>query len=186
MDDPLSAVPVLESPRLHLRTLCRDDIPRVYALYSDPRSMRYWSFAAWTELEQAQEWFARQQRFCAQEEVWPWAVTRREDGLLIGQFTLFAVNRLQRRAEIGYMLDPLHWGQGYAQEAARLVLAYALDALELARIEADIDPRNAASCRLVERLGFRHEGHLRERWRVGGEVTDTALYGLLAREFVRA
>ena len=186
MHDRLSAVPVLESPRLRLRTLDRGDLDRIYALYSDARALRYWSFPAWTAPQQAQEWFQRQQALCAQEEVWPWAVVRREDDLLIGVFTLFAVNRLQRRAEFGYLLDSAHWGRGYAQEAARLVLAYAFDALELARIEADIDPRNEASCRLVERLGFRREGLLRERWHVAGEITDTAFYGLLAREFLRA
>lgn len=185
MHDLLCAVPVLESPRLQLRTITRGDLDRIYALYSDPRSMRYWSFPAWTELQQARDWFQRQQDFCTQEEVWPWAVVRREDDRLIGLFTLFAVNRLQRRAEFGYLLDSAQWGHGYAQEAARLVLAYAFDALELARVEADIDPRNIASCRLVERLGFQREGLLRERWHVAGETTDTAFYGLLAREFLR-
>ncbi|MCQ4165708.1 GNAT family N-acetyltransferase [Tahibacter harae] len=185
MHDLLCAVPVLESPRLQLRSIDRGDLDRIYALHSDPRAMRYWSFPAWTAPQQARDWFLRQQHFCAQEEVWPWAVVRREDDRLIGLFTLFAVNRLQRRAELGYLLDSAHWGRGYAQEAARLVLAYAFDALELARVEADIDPRNSASCRLVERLGFQREGLLRERWHVAGEIADTAFYGLLAREFLR-
>lgn len=64
------------------------------------------------------------------------------------------------------------------------MLTYGFDVLQLARIEADIDLRNEPSCRLVERLGFRREGLLRERWHVNGEITDTALYGLLKREFV--
>jgi RimJ/RimL family protein N-acetyltransferase len=55
--------------------------------------------------------------------------------------------------------------------------------LQLHRLEADIDPRNLASARSLERLGFQKEGHLRERWIVEGEVSDTALYGLLATEW---
>lgn len=58
----------------------------------------------------------------------------------------------------------------------------AFGALELRRIEADIDPRNAASCRLVERLGFIREGLLRARWNVAGEICDSAIYGLLAQD----
>jgi len=57
--------------------------------------------------------------------------------------------------------------------------------LGLRRVEADIDPRNARSAKILERLGFIREGYLRERWVVGGEISDTALYGLLAREFIQ-
>ena len=52
-------------------------------------------------------------------------------------------------------------------------------------MEADIDPRNHASARSLERLGFTREGLLRERWIVKGEVSDTALYGLLQREWIK-
>lgn len=185
MSDTLSPVPVLETARLRLRTIRRDDLDAIYRLHSDSRAMRYWSFAAWTDRQQAHDWFEQRQRLGEREEVWPWAVTLRDDDTLCGGVTLFAVNRAQFRAEVGYQLQPSHWGQGYAQEALRAVLTYGLDALDLARIEADIDPSNEPSCRLVERLGFRREGLLRERWHVNGEVTDTALYGLLKREFVR-
>ncbi|MGH8084295.1 MAG: GNAT family N-acetyltransferase [Lysobacter sp.] len=102
---------------------------------------------------------------------------------LIGATTLFAINHAQGRAEVGYALRASHWGRGLAQEALRLVLVHAFDTLVLRRIEADIDPRNGASCRLVERMGFVREGLLRDRWEVGGEASDSALYGLLARDW---
>ncbi|HSX59569.1 MAG TPA: GNAT family N-acetyltransferase [Tahibacter sp.] len=186
MSDSLSAVPLLETPRLRLRTVQRSDLDAIYRLHSDSRAMRYWSFPAWTERRQANDWFEQRQRLAEREEVWPWAITLNPgDDTLVGIVTLFAVNRGQQRAEAGYQLDPSHWGQGYAQEALRAALGYGFDALELRRVEADIDPRNEPSCRLVERLGFRREGLMRERWRVNDEITDTAFYGLLAREFVR-
>jgi RimJ/RimL family protein N-acetyltransferase len=68
-------------------------------------------------------------------------------------------------------------------EALQEVLRYAFETLDLNRLEADIDPRNLASARTLERLGFQKEGHLRERWIVSGEVSDTWLYGLLRREW---
>jgi RimJ/RimL family protein N-acetyltransferase len=115
----------------------------------------------------------------------PWAIATPADDQLVGTVTLFALDALQGRAEIGYSLDPKLQGQGIASEALRLALGHALDTLRLRRVEADVDPRNAPSCRLLESLGFRLEGLLRARWRVAGEICDTALYGLLAAEFVR-
>lgn len=185
MSDALNAVPLLQTPRLRLRTITRSDIDAIYRLHADPRAMRYWSFPAWTDPQQALDWFEQRRHHAEREESWPWGLSLIDADELIGIVTLFAVNRMQRRAEVGYQLHPSYWGRGYAQEALRAALAYGFDALELNRVEADIDPRNQASCRLVERVGFRREGLLRERWHVNGEITDTALYGLLAREFVR-
>ena len=87
-----------------------------------------------------------------------------------------------RRCEIGYALGAAHWGRGLAQEALALALEQAFGVLGLNRIEADIDPRNLASVRLVEALGFRREGELRARYHVGGEIQDSLIYGLLASD----
>ena len=65
------------------------------------------------------------------------------------------------------------------QETLKAVLNYAFDVLNLHRIEADVDPRNDASVRTLERLGFQREGYLRERWQVNGEIQDAFFYGLL-------
>ena len=89
----------------------------------------------------------------------------------------------QPRAEIGYILGREHWGRGYAAEAQRRVVAHAFDDLGLHRLEADTHPDNAASSRSLERLGFRREGLLRERWEVAGEFSDSVLWGLLASEW---
>lgn len=70
-------------------------------------------------------------------------------------------------------------------EALSGLIDYAFAELNLNRIEADIDPRNESSRRVLERLKFVREGYLRERWIVGEEVSDTALYGLLQREWKR-
>ena len=72
------------------------------------------------------------------------------------------------------------------QEALKALLAYAFDELAMRRIEADVDPRNMASIRTVERLGFQREGYLRERWQVNGEIQDTLFYGLLRPDWERA
>lgn len=88
-----------------------------------------------------------------------------------------------RRAEIGYVLAREVWGRGLMHEALSALVALAFQTLNLNRLEADIDPRNTASTNSLARLGFVQEGFLRERWIVGSEVSDTALFGLLRSEW---
>ena len=102
---------------------------------------------------------------------------------MIGTSTLYAIDRKNGRAEIGFILRASCHGRGYAREAVAAVIDHAFRSLGLRRIEADVDPRNETSIRLLEGLGFVREGVLRERWCVDGEITDTLLLGLLRREW---
>lgn len=182
----LPPIPTLSGARLRLRALHERDTDALFALHSDPQVMRYWSFPVWTGRQQAVGHIARLAREREALEFYPWVVTRHDDDLPIGTCSLFGVHREHLRGVIGYALQPPFWGRGYAGEMLRLALDFAFDTLGLNRIEADIDPLNLASCRLVERAGFRREGYLRERWRVGGGVQDTALYGLLRKDYASA
>lgn len=179
-------IPALDGTRLRLRALHERDIDALFALHSDPQVMRYWSFPAWTERDQAVAHIARLARERELMEFYPWVATLRGGDELIGTCSLFGIHREHLRGVIGYALRPPFWGQGLAGEMLRLALDFAFDALALNRIEADIDPLNLASCALVERAGFQREGYLRERWHVGGGVQDTALYGLLRKDYASA
>ena len=173
----------LETPRLRLRPYAPSDAGDVFALFSDPAVMRYWSSAPWTDLQQAHDFLARDAASLAQGTSARLGIVRKDDGALIGNCTLFAFDAACRRAETGYVLSPAAWGHGYAHEAVGALLDWGFDKLDLNRVEADIDPRNAASARALERLGFVREGHLRERWIVNGEVCDSFIYGLLRAEW---
>jgi ribosomal-protein-alanine N-acetyltransferase len=183
--DSLPPLPVLDSPRLRLRPYRTDDARAIFAVYGDPDVTRYWSFAAWTDLAQAHAYLAQRMEFEV-PAVYAWAVADRDSDKLIGTTTLFSLNGPQRRAEIGYSLARAFHGRGIATEMLRTAIAHAFGELGLERIEADVDPRNEASWRLLERLGFRREGLLRNRWRVDGEVCDSYIYGLLRPEFQAA
>ena len=78
-----------------------------------------------------------------------------------------------------------HWGKGYMNEALNGLVSHAFEVMNLRRLEADVDPRNGASVRTLERLGFEREGFLRERWYVNGEIQDALFYGLLRREWLK-
>jgi ribosomal-protein-alanine N-acetyltransferase len=184
MSDPISPEPTLATARLRLRPLRDDDADALFALHSDARVMRYWSHAPWTRRDDAVQRIAQLARDRVASEFYTLAATTDEDDALIGTASLFAINRTHRRGEVGYALRSDLWGRGYATEMLRALIDFAFTSVGLERLEADIDPRNEASCRLIERVGFAREGLLRQRWHVAGEVTDSAMYGLLRGEYV--
>ena len=175
--------PELSSPRLRLREVRDGDAAALFAIHSDARVMRYWSYPAWTELEQAEQKIADIQRQRCDLDMLVWAIADADTDLLIGSSAIFHMDLIQARAEIGYSLRPDWQGRGLASEALQLILGYVFNELGLRRIEADIDPRNLPSCHLVEKFGFVREGLLRERWQVNGEICDSAIYGLLRQDF---
>ena len=140
-----NGVPILETPRLRLRPYRAEDVEAMFALYSDPRVMRYWSFPPWTEVAQARTYLDRALAGMDSGEIFPWAIAERDSDVLIGALTLFSLHVEQLRAEVGYSLSPDYQGRGLAAEALRCGLACAIDTLGLVRIEADIDPRNEPS-----------------------------------------
>ncbi|MEI4273090.1 GNAT family protein [Klenkia sp. LSe6-5] len=111
----------------------------------------------------------------------PFAVRHR--GRLVGQVTLDNVVRgAMRSAHVGYWLDRAAAGQGVASLAVALVCDHAFGPVGLHRIQADVRPENARSCRLVERLGFREEGLLRSYLHIDGDWRDHRCYALLAED----
>ncbi len=180
----LEAPPVLETARLRLRPFEPSDLEDLYALESDVEVMRYGSHVPWTQRAQAEAKLARILGPDRPATACDWVIVERDADRMIGDCVLFSIDREHARCELGYSLLPAHQGRGLAREAVRGALRWAFDSLGMMRIEADADPRNLRSCRLLEHLGFRREGLLRQRWRVGGEVQDTALYGLLRDELV--
>lgn len=173
----------LRSERLHMRPLRAEDATALFAIFSDPRVMRYWSTPPWAAIDQARAFVERDRAAMKVGDSLRLGLERIDGGGLIGQCTLFSLSAQSRRAEVGYAMGADAWGHGYMHEALVALLNHGFTAMNLNRVEADIDSRNAASARSLERLGFQREGLLRERWIVAGEVSDTALYGLLAREW---
>lgn len=176
-------LPVIETARLRLRPLTDDDAPALFALFSEPEVVRYWSSPAMREIAEARTLIREVREEFATGALHEWALERRDAPGLIGTCTLAHLSPENRRGEIGYALHPDAQGRGFMGEALDALVAHAFDGLGLHRLEADVDPRNAASMRSLARLGFVQEGLLRDRWQVTGEVQDSALLGLLAPDW---
>ena len=175
--------PTLTTQRLVLREIADHDVEAVFAMESDPVAMRYWSRPPMREIAEARAAVERARGYFPAHVGLRWSIARPADDWMIGHVSLFNFHEQSGRAEIGYGLARPHWGQGFMHEALIAVIDYAFGPLGLRRLEADTDPRNQASIRALERLGFTREGLLRERWQVGEEISDSLLLGLLAREW---
>ena len=176
-------LPIITTPRVVLRWISEDDIDGLYDVFSDPRVMRYWSSGPLANREAAA---ALQREIAAGNEsnsMFKWGLALRDSNVVIGTSTLFNLNLDNGRAELGYAMGSAYWGKGYMNEALKALVSHAFGVMNLRRLEADVDPRNAASIRTLERLGFQREGFLRERWHVMGEIQDALFYGLLRREW---
>lgn len=173
----------IETERLTLRKPRPDDAAALFAIHADPDVMRYFSEVPWQDPGRAADKIAEDVAAFEKEAYLRFAIELKDGGQYLGSCTLFAEHRQNRRAEIGYVLGRPYWGKGYMQEALSALLEYAFVERDLNRLEADIDPLNAASASALERLGFQREGFLPERWIVGGHVSDSALYGLLRRQW---
>lgn len=168
--------PVLESARLRLRPRTPDDAEALHASFADPELMHWWSSGPHESLEQTRAALSRD------GDGWrAWVITLRGDDSAIG-FVAVGEKRQGNVSEIGYMLARAHWGSGIAAEAVARVIDQ-LFAEGQRRVFADTDPENAPSRALLEKLGFRLEGLLRQEWETHIGVRDTTLYGLLRDEW---
>ena len=174
----------LESERLILRDFVKDDWQRVLDYQSDPRYLRYYE---WTERtpEDVQEfvgWFLDHQNQKPRIK-FQLAVVLKLNNQLIGNcgFRMDKANALQ--AEIGYELDPIYWNRGYATEAAHAVVDFGFSHFGVHRIWAVCVAENLGSAHVLEKLGMRLEGRLRENEYYKARWWDTLMYGILADEW---
>ena len=175
--------PTLDTARLQLRPVTSADADALFALHSSAYVLRYWDAPPWSERARADRFIAACRQMAEDGSGARLAMDRVFDGAFIGWCSLTRWNPDYRSASMGYCLDDAAWGHGYATEAARAVLQWAFGTLDLNRVQAETDTRNAASARVLEKLGFVREGTLREDCVVNGEVSDSWVYGLIRRQW---
>ena len=175
--------PTLHTARLRLRPVTSADADALFAMHSSAHVLRYWDSPPWSERERAERFIATCQQMAEEGSGARPVIERASDGAFLGWCGLTRWNPVYRSASLGFVLDDAGWGQGYGTEAALALLGWAFDALDLNRVQAETDTRNAASARVLEKLGFVREGTLREDCVVNGEVSDSWVYGLLRRQW---
>jgi len=148
--------------------------------------MEYWSTLPFNEEPQAAELVKSAINSFNSGTSLLLAIILKESDELIGTLSLFNIHAESKRAEVGYILSRLFWRKGLMTESFGALIHYCFEHLKLNRLEADIDPDNAASSSLLKKHGFKVEGLLKERWIVNGNVTNSEVYGLVRSSYNNA
>lgn len=177
-----SDFPTLETARCILRKPRKDDSEALFRLMGDEAVTRYLGRHPLATLQQADEriqlyWTAFESQIGK-----TWMIVDNSEQVVIGTCGLFNLRRHHARAEIGYALIPSWWGKGITSEVVAEVLRYGFEVMQLHSVEAQLDPENIASKRVLEKHGFVQEAYFREDFYhpVKEMFTDTAVYSLLA------
>jgi RimJ/RimL family protein N-acetyltransferase len=148
---------MITTPRLTLRRARMSDLTDVHAMLSHPAAMRYWSTPEHETLDQSRAWLAGMVTGNPGED----------DFLVEHQGRVIGKAGAWNLPEVGFLLHPDHWGKGLAHEAMTAVIAHLFATHPLPALTAEVDPRNAASLRLLARLGFVETGRAERtlKWR---------------------
>jgi [ribosomal protein S5]-alanine N-acetyltransferase len=174
----------LETERLILRDFVKEDWQRVLEYQSDPLYLRYYEWAERTP-EAAREfvgWFLDHQKQKPRIK-FQLAIVLKSNNQLIGNcgIRMDKANALQ--ADIGYELDPKYWNHGYATEAAHAIVDFGFSSFGLHRVWSWCVADNVGSAHVLEKLGMRLEGRLRENEFYKGRWWDTLMYAILIHEW---
>ena len=176
-----SPFPTLFTDRLILRELTLADASSILRLRSNEEVMKYINRPLIKTLEEAESWIGLIVSALQKGDGITWGIAFRESpAKSIGNIGIWRIEKENYRGEIGYMMEPPHQGKGLMSEALRKVIDYGFSQLKLHSLEAQIDPRNDASGRILEKSGFEKEAHFRENYFLRGSFADTAVYSLLS------
>lgn len=176
-------VPALSTEQLLLRPIEDRDTANLFRLFSDDRVTRFMDIESFAHIGDATQIITHFRERQAAGDGMRLAVTFAGQDELIGTCGYHRLSKTHYRAEIGYDLLPEYWGRGIMTTAVGRLLGYGFEQLQLNRIEAFVDPQNAASARLLRKLGFSLEGLLRDAFHEKGQFVDAEIYSLLRREY---
>jgi len=187
LTEAFASFPVLETGRCSLRAATPDDAADIFRIQSDPRVTRYLGRQPMTSLDQAVQRIESYRTTFSEQTGIIWAITRCGEQQVIGTCVLWNLVKPHFRAELGYMLAPEWWGQGIVTEAASAVLNFGFNSMGLHSVEAQTDPKNAGSQRVLEKLGFVLEGYFHENYYdpVNECFSDTTVFSLLKSAWMR-
>ena len=170
--------PKLETERLILRELMMTDASDYFEIRSNPKVMKYQARPAET-LKDAEKVIKKTSQSLAENKAICWAICLKNNSKFIGTIGYYRTQFEHCRTEIGYELHPDFWKKGMASEAMQAVLNYIFSKTKVHSVEANIDPANLPSARILERNHFIKEAYFRENYFTQGRFTDSAIYSLL-------
>ena len=177
-DERFENLPALETKRLHLRVPELSDAEDTFEFISDPEVTKFTFWRAHHSIADSEELLT----WLTTENFASWSIVHRADKKVIGMCFLHSFNFHHRRAEMAFNLSRSYWRQGYATEAVREMIRFAFKRWVLNRIEGTCMLDNIASARVMEKLGMKFEGVLRQHSFAKNRFHDLKLYSILRNE----
>jgi len=176
-----SPFPKLSTQRLILRQIEPGDVHDLFTLRSDERIMKFINRPVAKTLDEAGELITTIMDDLTNNTAITWGITRKDDLKLIGTIGFWRIMEEHYRAEIGYLLHPDLQGKGFMQEALGAILDYGFRTMKLHSVEANVNPGNTASQKLLERNHFVKEAYFKENYYSDGKFLDSIIYSRLDR-----
>jgi len=179
-----STFPTLTTSRLILREIIPTDAADLFSFHSDPEVQKYDSDPPMREIAEAVFLIEKITQWFTSGQAISWGIAFKEENRLIGGLGFYFWGKAYYKTELGYTVARPYWRRGIAAEAVRALMQFGFETLHLHRINADTRMDNLASVRLMQKLGFRHEGVRRECiWNEDGTYQSWGLYGMLEDEY---
>jgi len=176
-------LPTIETERLVLRPWTPDDAPDVQRFLSDRDvASTIANITHPLKDDYAEEWVRTRMEMVEKGESVSFAITHRQEGYLIGAIGL-NINKEHQRGDFGFWIGKSYWNYGYCTESAQALLKYGFDVLKLTRIWGSHMTRNPASGKVMQKIGMKYEGCLRQHYMKWGILEDLDCYGILKSEF---
>lgn len=173
--------PILETERLLLRRVDKNDVNEIFSMRSNAETMQYIPRPLVVNKEEALSHIALLDSGIEKNEAINWAITFKGENKLLGIIGFYRTKFEDFRSEIGYMLLSENHGKGIASEAVERALDYGFNEMNLHSIEAVFDPRNYASERVLQKNGFIKEGYFKENTFFNGEFLDSVIYSKIKK-----
>ncbi len=172
--------PEIETDRLLLRQVNKKDANTLFLLRTDKKAIQFIDRAPASSVDEIKSFIKMINKKIKDNETICWAITLKENPEeLIGTISFHRIELENYRAEIGYMLMPEHWRKGLISEAIPKVIDHGFSKMKLHSIEANINPNNALSRKVLEKFGFKKEAHYKENYFFNGKFLDSEIYSLL-------
>jgi [ribosomal protein S5]-alanine N-acetyltransferase len=175
--------PTLETERLRLVEITPIHAVSLFEILSLDEVTKYYGTARFTSIEEAKKLIDMFQKGYYEKRSMRWGIILKENDQFIGTLGLNGLQLKNKKAEIGYEIHPSYWRKGYTSEAIKEVLRYSYLELELNRIGAVVYLENEASSKLLEKLGFKKEGVLRDYLFQNNSFYTTSMFSILKREW---
>ena len=177
--------PDLGSERLFFRKIVASDAKDLFSIRTNDEVMRFMDVNRFKSISDAEKMIGSIEESYKNESGINWGILEKDSNIFVGYFGFFRLIPEHCRAEIGYALNAKYWGKGYMNETINRMVRFGFKIMRLHSIEANINPRNERSKKVLEKIGFKKEAYFRENYLFNDRFLDSVIYSLLEKDLTK-